>query len=68
MRRPQRALGAFNNRGVAYNDKHEYDRVIQDFDHAIRVDPNYALHLNAMPLGARGRQRRCGAAEPAAWR
>ena len=37
---------AFNNRGTAYNDKGQYDRAIQDFDQAIRLDPNYALAFN----------------------
>ena len=37
---------AFNNRGSAYNDKGEYDRAIQDFDEAVRLDPNNAQPLN----------------------
>ncbi len=31
--------GAFNNRGLAYQDKHDYDRAIADFNEAIRLDP-----------------------------
>jgi tetratricopeptide (TPR) repeat protein len=38
--------GAFNNRGHAYNVEREYDRAIQDFDQAIRLDPNNVLALN----------------------
>jgi len=33
---------ARNNRGIAYNDKGDYDRAIQDFDAAIRLKPDYA--------------------------
>jgi tetratricopeptide (TPR) repeat protein len=36
----------FNDRGVAYVDKREYDRAIEDFDQAIKLDPNYALAFN----------------------
>ena len=32
----------FNNRGVAYQKKGEYERAIEDFDAAIKIDPNYA--------------------------
>ncbi len=31
---------AYNNRGLAYDDKGQYDRAIQDYDTAIRLDPN----------------------------
>jgi lipoprotein NlpI len=34
---------AFNNRGNAYDDKKQYDRAIQDYDQAIKLNPNYAL-------------------------
>ncbi len=37
---------AFTNRGNAYNYKGEYDRAIQDFDQAIRLNPNYAYAFN----------------------
>ena len=33
---------AFNNRGVAYNNKDQYDLAIQDYDQAIKLDPNLA--------------------------
>ncbi len=33
---------AFTNRGIAYNDKRQYDRAIQDFDQAIRLNPSHA--------------------------
>ena len=33
---------AFANRGYAYRDKREYDRAIEDYDQAIRLDPNAA--------------------------
>ena len=32
---------ALNNRGVAYSAKKMYDRAIQDFDRAIRLNPNF---------------------------
>ena len=34
---------AYINRGIAYHTKREYDRAIQDYDEAIRLDPEYAL-------------------------
>jgi tetratricopeptide (TPR) repeat protein len=34
---------AFANRGNAYRDKREYERAIQDFDQAIKLDPNNAV-------------------------
>lgn len=36
----------FNNRGNAYNDEGRYDRAIQDFDEAIRLNPQYAEAFN----------------------
>jgi lipoprotein NlpI len=33
---------AFNNRGLAYYNKKDYDRAIQDFDQAIRFEPDAA--------------------------
>src|SRR5215831_14517967 len=32
--------GAFNNRGIAYFSKGEFDRAIRDFDEAIAAKPN----------------------------
>ena len=37
---------AFNNRGIAYADKGQHDRAIQDFDQAIRLDPGSASLFN----------------------
>jgi tetratricopeptide (TPR) repeat protein len=34
---------AFNNRGLAYNKKGQYDRAIQDLDQAIQLNPQHAL-------------------------
>ena len=31
---------AYNNRGVAYSTKKEYDRAIEDFNKAIELNPN----------------------------
>jgi lipoprotein NlpI len=37
---------AFNNRGVAYDDKGQYDRAIQDYDQAIWLRLDYAEAFN----------------------
>jgi len=37
---------AFKNRGNAYDDKGQYDRAIQDYDHAIAINPNDADAFN----------------------
>jgi tetratricopeptide (TPR) repeat protein len=37
---------AFKNRGNAYDDEGQYDRAIQDYDHAIAINPNDADALN----------------------
>jgi tetratricopeptide (TPR) repeat protein len=39
---PQNLATAFNNRGVAYASKRQLDRAIQDYDEAIRINPNFA--------------------------
>ena len=31
---------AYNNRGIAYHDKGDYDRAIADYNEAIQLDPN----------------------------
>ncbi len=36
----------FNNRGIAYYRKVEYDRAIRDYDQAIRIKPDYAFAFN----------------------
>jgi tetratricopeptide (TPR) repeat protein len=33
---------AYNNRGIIYQDKREYDKAINSYDEAIRLDPKYA--------------------------
>ena len=40
---------AHNNRGNAYATKGDYDRAIQDFDEAIKLDP-----ADARPFNNRG--------------
>ena len=37
---------AFNNRGYSYIKKGDYNRAIQDFDEALRLNPKYAMALN----------------------
>jgi tetratricopeptide (TPR) repeat protein len=36
----------FNNRGFAYYNTRRYDRAIEDFDQAIKLNPNYAEAFN----------------------
>ena len=38
--------GAFNNRGIAYKNKGEYDRAIRDYDQAIQLKPDFAYAFN----------------------
>jgi len=38
----------FTNRGSAYNHKGDYDQAIQDFNQAIRLDPNCAYAFNGL--------------------
>ena len=38
---------AFSNRGIAYYDKGQYDRAIEDFDQAIGLDPKFALAFSS---------------------
>jgi tetratricopeptide (TPR) repeat protein len=40
------AAGAFNNRGMAYQDKSQIDRAIQDFNQSIGLDPDNARAFN----------------------
>jgi len=35
--------GFFNNRGLAYEHEHRYDRAITDFDQSVQLDPNDAI-------------------------
>jgi tetratricopeptide (TPR) repeat protein len=37
---------AYNNRGIAWSHKKDYDRAIADFNEAIRLDPNDATAYN----------------------
>ena len=42
----KRLAFTFSNRGVAYYERGEYDRAIQDFGQAIELNPKYALAFN----------------------
>jgi tetratricopeptide (TPR) repeat protein len=33
---------AFNNRGLAYNERKQYDKAVADLTEAIRLKPDYA--------------------------
>ena len=41
-----RFSGAYNNRGIAYNEVGRYDLAIRDFDKAIELRPDYAKAYN----------------------
>jgi len=43
---PQKLAAAHNNRGVAYRLKGEYDRAMQDYEQAIRLNPDSANYYN----------------------
>lgn len=45
---------AYFNRGRAWSDRGEYARAMQDFDEAIKLDPNYPDALNSRALAWRG--------------
>src|SRR5262245_46575131 len=42
-REPKPRANALNDRGLAFAKKGQYDRAIQDFDDAIRIDPQNAI-------------------------
>src|SRR5262249_2395559 len=44
--RPSYLSGDYDNRGVAYRRKGDFDRAIADYDQAIRLNPKYALAYN----------------------
>ena len=42
----QQLAGTFYNRGIAYFDKGDHDRAIQDYTQALRLNPNFAAAFN----------------------
>ena len=38
--------GAYNNRGLVYDDLGEHEKALEDYDKAIELDPNYAFAHN----------------------
>jgi lipoprotein NlpI len=52
---PDNLSRAFFNRGRAWSDKGEFDRAIQDFDQALRIDPNYADAFNNLGVAYAGK-------------
>ena len=38
-----KSADAYNNRGVVYSDKKDYDRAIADYNQALQLDPKYAI-------------------------
>ena len=55
-RNSQMRAGAFNNRGIAYFSKGEFDRAVRDFDEAISAKPNNPVlhHNRGMALYGKG--------------
>jgi tetratricopeptide (TPR) repeat protein len=51
----RRLATAYNNRGVAYRLKANYDLAIKDFNEAIRLEPNYANAFNNRGVAYRNR-------------
>lgn len=51
---PENLARAHFNRGRAWSDRGEYARAMQDFDEAIKLDPNYPDALNSRALAWRG--------------
>jgi tetratricopeptide (TPR) repeat protein len=42
IRLDPKSAAAYNNRGIVYQDKRQYDKAFSDYDEAIRLDPKYA--------------------------
>ena len=54
-RQKRREAAIHNNRGIAYAEKGNYDRAIEDFNMAIELNPNYAYAYNNRGLAYRGK-------------
>src|ERR1051326_1637442 len=52
---PDNLSRAFFNRGRAFADQGQFDRAIQDFNEAIRIDPNYADAFNNRGIAYSGK-------------
>ena len=51
----------FSNRGAAYKTKGQYDRAIQDYDQAIKLNPNYARAFSNRSLAKEKKDDKAGA-------
>ena len=55
---PDGRARAFFNRGRAWSDQGQYDKAIQDFDQAIRLDPHYPDAFNNRGIARGGKGER----------
>jgi tetratricopeptide (TPR) repeat protein len=46
---------AYNNRGISYYNKRDYNRAIADYETALRIDPNYTNAKNNLENARRAR-------------
>ena len=52
---PRNLSVIYNNRGSAYNTKRDYDRAIQDFNEAIRLNPNDSDNYRELGIACYGK-------------
>jgi tetratricopeptide (TPR) repeat protein len=54
---PQTRVAAFNSRGNVHLSHRDYDRAIDDYNEAIRLDPTYAIGFNNRGLAYQGKRQ-----------